>query len=452
MAGNRKATKGGKKGVEVTVDVKSSTSKAPSQKPKKPRGPKPQKMSATHHRVSGNDYFGTITMKSSDAMGALKGQVAITPRAWRGTRVYREAQLWQRWRPVSLQIEAVSSASKMMAGQYVLCWTADPDDEAPPTSQSALAKYLSMTPSVVKAIHQNARIKIPCQTTQKWYYVEGNEDKDCEYGKVWFAVAAPLANVTAGSTASVMMRIKWTLEFSMPALPPETTPDQNMVFASAPNYFTDSSGDWKDGKYLTFKWKEGGRIVSFPGAEPNKPYKTTADVTYYLANGTVAKTSWAVCVPETQEDGLPMLAPMKSETDAMAWCKKPQDNLFIGFSYAGPWITPENPPWFEKTVSLDLIVSRRAEPERPAQIKTDATIRTSDTNSERTYKILQKLVGKEKITPDLVVALQNLAKLSFTGIGSAEALSTFNYDPVRAHEDSQSSIEVLDLPGPSSEV
>lgn len=337
-----------------------------------------------------------------------------------------------------------------MAGQYIVCWTADPDDEAPPTSQSALAKYLSMTPSMVKAIHQNGRMKIPCQTTQKWYYVDGNEDKDCEYGKVWFAVAAPLANVTGSSSASIMLRMKWTIEFQMPALPPESTPDQNMIFASAPNYFTDSSGDWKDGKYLTFKWKEGGRIVSFPGGESKKPYKCTADIQYYKSNGTVAKTNWAVCVQETQEDGLPMLAPMESEDKAMAWCKSPSDQLFISYYSAGPWITPENPPWFEKEVSLDLMLSRHTKFQAPVH-KSEATVIVSDAKAGQTHRILKELIGSKKITPDLVEALQNLAQLSFTDLGVRNCLSTFNYDPVRqTRQESESSFEDLADPKPGS--
>lgn len=347
-------------------------------------------------------------------------------------------------------MEAISSASKMMAGQYIICWTADPDDEAPPTGPHAIAKYLSMQPSMVKAIHQNGRMRIPCQTTQKWYYVEGNEDKDCEYGKVWVAVAAPLSNVTSGSSASVMLRIKWTMEFSMPALPPEANPDTSVVFASAPNYFTDSSSDWKGGKYLSFKWKEGGRIVSFPGAEVKKPYKTTADIGYYESNGALKITNWAVCVTETQEDGLPMLAPVKDETNAMAWCKSPADALLLGYYAAGPWVTPENPPWFEKSVSLDLLVTRRGRYEYSP--KPDATVRMSDVASERSYILFKNLVGSQKLAPDLPAALSALSRLSFTGVpGAEEALSVFNYNPVRkAGSASTSSMEVVDPEDPDT--
>nr|WPV63118.1 MAG: coat protein [Wufeng shrew permutotetravirus 9] len=237
----------------------------------------------------------------------------------------------------------------------------------------------------------------------------------------------------------------------MPALPPDATPENNMIFASAPNYFSDSSSDWKAGKYLTFKWHEGGNITSFPGGKTKAPYKCTSDVGYYLSNGTLAKTQWAVCVTETTEDGLPMLAPVAKEADAKAWCKNPADNLLLGYYAAGPWVTPENPPWFEKEATVDLLLSRTTCVQLPL-FTPNATVCTSDASSEKMNRTLQKLIGKEKVTPMLIQALTNLAKLEFTGVGTFEALSTFNYDPARASTSHKapegasltSSIEVID--------
>lgn len=329
-----------------------------------------------------------------------------------------------------------------MAGQYILCWTADPDDEAPKAGPTALAKYLSMTPSLVKTIYQNGRMRIPCQTTQKWYYVEGQEDKDCEYGKIWMAIAAPLGNVTAGSSASVMIRLKWTLEFQMPALNQEATPEGDMIFASAGNYFTDSSGDWKKGEYLTFKWHEGGNITGFPGGVPRKPYKCDTAVYYIASNGTQSKTTWAVCVDELTEDGLPMLAPVKDSAAAMNWCKGPADTYLLKYYGAGPWVSPENPPWFEKTVTVSLLLTRTGA--HASSEATSAIVRVSDHASSRVANVLAKFIGKDKVTPDLVKAISNLSRLEFTGIPKlGEALATFNYDPVRACSES-SSLEVIE--------
>lgn len=331
----------------------------------------------------------------------------------------------------------------MMAGQYVVCWTADPDDQAP-TGKSSLVKYMTMVPSVVKTIYQNARLRIPCSPTQRWYYCEGSEDKDCEYGKIWVAVASPLANVTAGSATSLMLRLRWTIEFQMPALPPESSPEGNTIYASAPNYFTDSSSDWKSGKFLTFKWHEGGNIVGFPGGEPKKPYQCDVDVGYYVSNGTLKVSRWAVCVTEVTEDNQPMLALCESKEKAEAWCKAPADTYLLPYYAAGPWVPNENPPWYERSVTLDLLLSRKTT--LKVSSAPDATLKVSDDASLRTFNVVKRLVGNARNPGELSAALAQLSKLSFSAqtVG-ADLLNVFNWDPVRAQGPSTSSFEEVDL-------
>nr|WPV63116.1 MAG: coat protein [Wufeng shrew permutotetravirus 8] len=216
-----------------------------------------------------------------------------------------------------------------------------------------------MTPSRVKAISSPLTMRIPCSTTQKWYYLKGSEDKDVEYGRLFIAVAAPLSNVTGSSSTSLMIRMRWVFEFSFPDLPSASAPSEE-IFASAPNYFSDSSSDFKEGKYLTFKWHEGGNIVSFPGAKTLSLYKIGQDsrVGYYLSNGVLMNTKFAVCVADTAGDGLPMLCPVKDEETGKKYIKQPADNLLISYSSAGPWVSPENPPWHEQSVSLSLVLTR----------------------------------------------------------------------------------------------
>lgn len=336
----------------------------------------------------------------------------------------------------------------MMSGQYLVCWTADPDDNAPPASPQSLAHYMSYSPCMVKSVYQSARMNIPCSTTQKWYYVHGSEDKDCEYGKLWFVITSPLGNVTGSSTTSVILRMRWTLEFSMPALPPELTPDASIIYASAGNYFTDSSGDWKDGKYLTFKWHEGGNITAFPAAEALHLYKCTTNIGYYESNGVLKTTKWAVCAREQTEDSQPMLIPMKDETNAKAYAKTPADSLLLPYYAAGPWITPENPAWLEQSSSLELNLTRTGT--LVPELANDATFKVADGSAARTAKVLQQLVGKGKLSADLPTALAQLSKLTFTGSETLgfDALSVFNYQPVRAASESSSFEEVA---GPSGE-
>lgn len=263
---------------------------------------------------------------------------------------------------------------------------------------------MSLNPSRVAPISNNIKMRIPCSTTQKWYYLRGTEDKDVEYGKLYLAVASPLSNVTGGSKTSVIVRIRWVFEFSFPDLPTSAIIDEE-VFASSGNYFSDSSSDWKAGKYLSFKWHEGGDIVSFPGAKTGSYYKigAGASVSYYLSNGAIANTKFAVCPPETAEDGLPMLAPVKDEATAKLYVKSPSDSYLLQYFSAGNFITPENPPWHEQSASVSLVVSRemptRLGPMRPTQ----STVRVSDvatTSLNKDFKTLHGLKGGNPRDPN----------------------------------------------------
>lgn len=341
---------------------------------------------------------------------------------------------------------------------------------------------MSLNPSRVKPISNNLVMRIPCITTQKWYYLRGSEDKDVEYGRLMIAVASPLANVTSGSTTSLIIRMRWKFEFSFPDMPTQSLPDEE-IFASAPNYFTDSSSDWKAGKYLTFKWHEGGNIVSFPGAKPKSIYKigASAQIGYYMSNGTLANTTYVVCVPETTEDGLPMLAPVKDLTTAQAWVKSPSDSLLLPYYSAGPWISPENPPYHEQSSSISLILCSRETLSSPL-VHTQSTVRVSDSGVAKTAQLtlndmrtinglpggnprskafgfMPKGVGANTSTLQLLKdtlardgdksaqdyglmkeALAKLTELSFTSVPLLpHALNVFSLDPVRGDPESSGS-------------
>lgn len=307
-----------------------------------------------------------------------------------------------------------------------------------------------MVPSVTRAIHMNSRMRIPCSTTQKWYFVDGNEDKDCEYGEVWVAVGAPLGNVTNNSTASIMLRLVWTIEFQMPALPPDASPLANIIFASAGDYFTDSSGDWKQGKYLAFKWHEGGNIVSFPSAQPKTIYVTQSSIGYYDKDGALKTTTYAVTSEELTEDGLPFIIPMVSKAYAQAWVASPNDQYLTPYFSPGPWIHPSNPPW-EKVSSVshapDLVLTRKSHVQAPSH--GNAVVRTADEAARSTNKVLQGLVGKEKLEPTLPAALKLLSELDYEGLVPGEhALKVLPLIPIGKVSDAPgsslaSSFEVL---------
>lgn len=330
----------------------------------------------------------------------------------------------------------------MMGGQYLVAWAADYNDPIADSGEGSMAKLLSYCPSKVRPISANCFMRIPIQTTQKWYYLKGSEDSDTEYGKLFLAVASPLANVTGTSSTSLIIRIRWCFELSFPELPESLDPIDNAIYASAPNYFTDSSNDWKSGKYLTFKWHEGGNITEFPNATSKTIYKLDAKSTcqYYATNGTLTSTKYAVCVTEQTETNLPMLAPVENLEKAKAYVKNPSDSYLLSYYSQGPWVYPDNPPWFAQSSSMSLVLTRHETKKSPAPT-TGATFNVYDASSSRiagrTQKTLEHLLNPEGSVLDpsqgaLLSALVKLGYLSFEKVpGVVAALATFNFDPVR---------------------
>lgn len=349
----------------------------------------------------------------------------------------------------------------MMGGQYVAAWSADYDDPIPKVGEAGLARLMAYNPSRTRTIHQNLFMRIPISLTQKWYYLKGSEDKDSEYGRIYIAVVSPLSNVTSGSTTNVVVRMRWAFEFAYPELPQVVEPDASYITASYPNYFTDSSGDWKQGKYLTFKWHEGGNIVEFPHATPKNYYKIASEAkcNYYDANGDLKDCNFAVCTVETTETGMPMLAPVSSESNAKAYCAAPEDRYLIEYKDPGPWVTPENPPWWQQgsKYEIDLVVGR-GDSGRGAAARPSATLRVSDSgvvgNQRELRKLIDKLLKDEgsPIDPQLGLLFSSLsatAKLPYVqtaGPLGGRCLRTFVVDPIRSGQTSESSFEEVDAP------
>lgn len=443
--------------------------------------------------MEGYDYLGTVVLSPKTPIGEVVTIISICPTAWAGTRIQQEAALWQRYRPKSLVLEVTTSAHKMMGGQYMAAWTADADDPIPTKGEGALSKLMAYNPSRVTNISNHMRMRIPISTTQKWYYLRGTEDKDVEYGKVYIACVAPLSNVTQESKTTLVVRMRWTFEFSMPDMPSSANPDAE-IFASAPNYFSNSSGDWKAGKYLTFKWHEGGDIVEFPGAQAGSIYKigAGASVGYYISNGTLQQTKYAVCVMETTETGQPMMAPVKDLAAAKAWVADKSDSHLLLWYAAGPWITPENPPWREQPSTVQLLLTRDAVAKTP-MIKTatkttvaDDAVASSTANINKLNKTVYGARGGnprdplfglqaeachaqinlsdtfnnilERGTYDpndpqvalLKNALEQLGKLSFAPNPVTSMLNVFNWQPLREDKRTDtplsSSIELVEEP------
>lgn len=294
--------------------------------------------------LSGTDLLAVVQLKTGDTAGQGYANLSLNPRTWEQTRVAQESKLWSRWRPIALQIEVSTAASPLVGGAYALSWFADPKEKLARKGLQNLRKALSLPTSLTRGVWQSGRLKLPIDPSQKWLFLEGQEEEDCEYGRLVLLNASPLTKGEA--SASLLVKCHWTYEFSGPDLEIDSTDSGTYVRASAPNYFTTSVSDF-DSTKLVFKWHEGGEAVGFPGATGSY-YKLESSATcpYVQTNGTVANAQWAVrLLNYVNGDGDPVLAPVESEEKAKEYSKAGDKANLIPYKSAGPWVSPANPIW-----------------------------------------------------------------------------------------------------------
>lgn len=212
---------------------------------------------------------------------------------------------------------------------------------------------MSLTPSKTTHIANPLRLRIPCSTTQKWYFIHPGraaEYKDSQHGKVVIMATIPLSNVNSGGDTSVIIRCRWKYEFRYPDLPESSGPEPEHIFSdSDAGLFTTSDSTWKAGKYLTFKHKSGGSMAGFPGGQPWAIYKLDehATVKFIKTGGTEEKVKYGVIHGvDTTEYGLPLLVPFADLTQAKKFASSKADVDMPAYVAAGPWASPNNPAWF----------------------------------------------------------------------------------------------------------
>lgn len=223
---------------------------------------------------------------------------------------------------------------------------------------------MSLTPSKTTHIANPLRLRVPCSTTQKWYFLHPGraaEFKDSQHGKVIIMATIPLSNVNSGGDTSLIVRCRWKYEFRYPDLPESSGPEPEHIFSdSDAGLFTTSDSGWKDGKYLTFKHKSGGSMAGFPGGKPWAIYKLDekAKIEYVKTGGSKGEVKYGVIHGvDTTEYGLPLLVPFSELQAAKKYAGTHSDQDLPIYVDAGPWAVPNNPAWF-RVAEADLDVVR----------------------------------------------------------------------------------------------
>lgn len=313
----------------------------------------------------------------------------------------------------------------MMGGQYAVGWTPDYDDHLPDSGHPALSKLLSLKPSRTRPISVGLRLRIPCSTTQKWYYLRGTEDKDCEYGKIFICVAIPLSSVTSGTSTDLLIRMRWAYEFQMPDMPTNSGPEGQAIF---PQYrdskiFTTSSADWKSSKYLTFKYNSGGQIVGFPGAKKGTIYmiQSGANINYVKSDSSKELVLYATPSGDNAEEGYLLMTPFTTAAKAQEYISSGySENKLLPYKGAGDYSSFPDVAFYPVSTTDMVKVSRdpaksqvRAIPPHiGAYLVHDRNVNKQIEGAQSEFRKLMQDSRRRPQKGLLAEALQNIRKLS----------------------------------------
>lgn len=314
---------------------------APAKKKNRGRGRNPR---AGFDRVeSGVDILHTTTIPASALVGAMIFSLTLAVEDLVGTRFASVASLWSRWRPRSLRLEVIPSAGATVSGNYIVGWVGDPDYTLG-NGDAAIRTVAAMQPSQQRHISKPMTFVIPAAALQKWYLTFGTVDGETSHGKLFGVLSSAIGNLTSDSSISFSLRLHWSVEFSSPRLPEVAESETIYAEDDYTPYFTDSSSDWADGKYLSLKERAGGNLVPFPGAKPGVVYKidSKAVLQYKIGNGKVGNISYGVRIPNYYSSAM---AVFDSLQNAIAFSTSGNSAYCLPYYAAGDYVKPNNPAW-----------------------------------------------------------------------------------------------------------
>jgi len=338
-------------------------------------------------RISCKDVIGVASLPKNTGSGYQILTFPLNPRNVPGTRVAAMSRLYNRWRPVSIHLNTVSSAASIVSGAYIVAWAADPKDRMTTSDSSNVTRLTTMGVSRMQNIHMSAKLTIPTDTMHKWYSFSG-EDSEDSHGVVLACLSGSLT-----SAVDLTFTLTWTVEFAGADLPaaidlqviePET--DYTPVF-------TDSVSDWADGQRLTFKHASGGSVVPWEGINTGVVYtpQDGVKIPYYSTAATSAECKFFSCMIGNANYGRALVC-HASEADAKDYQKTGNLEKVIKYIKAGDWATPASP--ILKGTALQMQVHSvldltRREPARA--VGTAVSTSSWDSRLTRLEQLVEKL-------------------------------------------------------------
>lgn len=192
-------------------------------------------------------------------------------------------------------------------------------------------------------------LRIPCESSQRWYLTEHNDSEESTHGTIVVAVVSPLSGVTG--SVGVALTLDWTMEFEGTDI--SSTSQMAAVIRPDIGYqdiFTDSDGSY-DATHLTFKMHAGGSMVPFTSAQPGHIYTVEGktEVPYYDAAGAKQKCSWF-----SRMHDAPGLLCFSSKEDALSYVRTGDINKALPYNKAGEYTKPSVPTFKEVSVQKVL--------------------------------------------------------------------------------------------------
>lgn len=319
-------------------------------------------MNSPSLRQTGVDVIGVAVIDKNARVGTGLLRFPINPRSLTGTRLGDYAQLWSRWRPLSLRLEVAPAAGMMVPGGYIAAWSANPDEEAP-AGESAVGHLAALVTQIQRPIGQSAMLSIPCSATARWYTFSGS-GVDIAHGSV-LSVITGAVGLTGEVT--VTFKLHWTIEFNGPDIP---RPVEEFYIEPSPDYagiFTDSVSDWADGAKLTFKHSEGGSVVPWPGVRSQVVYTVTQGVKilYVKSDGSTGEVKYFSRIIDSDVYSSALCC-HATAADAAAYQKTGDLTKVLAYKAASDWATPQLPRLKGSPVTVSFKLDRAlAQPAKP---------------------------------------------------------------------------------------
>lgn len=208
-------------------------------------------------------------------------------------------------------------------------------------------------------IWQTASLTIPCNVSQKWLFLEGDEPSDMEHGVLKVVAIAPYVGT---SSVSMVLSMEYNYILEGGDVKDGVSPSANGIQARYPDLFTTSVGDLYNGEVLVMKYKSGGEAAGFPHAVVGSYYKVgdNASIMYYDKDSALKKAEFFVTlVNYINGDGDKVLAPVADEETAKKYVRKSDRSFLLKYYNPGPWSSPDQPTFYEQNASTVMLLAPR---------------------------------------------------------------------------------------------